>query len=59
MSFIKEGHKIKPIEETMTIMHLENNYGKINTLDEIEILKAASSKHLLNEIGRASCRERV
>ena len=30
--------------------HLENNHRKINTLEEIEILKAASSKHLLNDV---------
>ena len=29
---------------------LENNHRKINTLEEIEILKAASSKHLLNDV---------
>ena len=41
---------MKTIEETMSIIHLENNHRKINTLEEIEILKAASSKHLLNVI---------
>ena len=34
----------------MSIIHLENNYRKINTLEEIEILKAASSKYLLNDV---------
>ena len=38
---------MKTIEETMSIIHLENNHRKINTLEEIKILKAASSKHLL------------
>ena len=47
---LKEGHKMKTIEETTSITHLENNYRKINTLEEIEILKAASSKYLLNEV---------
>ena len=46
--FIKEGHKIKPIEETMTIMHLENNYGNINVLEQMEVLKAASSQNILH-----------
>ena len=30
--------------------HLENNHRKIHTLQQIEILKAASSKHLLNDV---------
>ena len=43
-------HEIKTIEENMSIKNLENNYRKINTLEEIEVLKAASSKYLLNVI---------
>ena len=35
---------MKTIEETITIIHLENNHRKINTL------KAASSKYLLNDV---------
>ena len=31
-------------------VHLENNHRKIITLEEIEILKAASSKYLINNI---------
>ena len=59
---------MKTIEETMSIIHLENNnQRKINTIEEIKILKATSTKYLLNDviagqndqIGRASCRERV
>ena len=34
----------------MSIIHLENNHRKINTLEEIEILKAAFSKYLLNDV---------
>ena len=34
-----EGHEMKTIEETMSIIHLENNHRIINTLEEIEILK--------------------
>ena len=41
---------MKTIEETMSIIHPENNHRKINTLEEIEILKAASSKYLLNDV---------
>ena len=44
------GHEMKTIEETMSIIHLENNHRKIITLEEIEILKAASSKYLLNDV---------
>jgi hypothetical protein len=33
---------MKSIEETMSIMHLENDNRKINRLKEIEILKAVS-----------------
>ena len=41
---------MKTIEETMSIIHLEYNHRKINTLEAIEILKAASFKHLLNDV---------
>ena len=34
----------------MSIIHLENNHRKINTLEEIEILKATSYKYLLNDV---------
>ena len=34
----------------MSIIHLENNHRKINTLEENEILKEASSKYLLNDV---------
>ena len=48
---LNEGHEMKTIEETMSIIHLENNHHrKINTLEENEILKAASSKYLLNDV---------
>ena len=41
---------MKIIEETMSIINLANNPTKINTLEEIEIIKAASSKYLLNDV---------
>ena len=41
---------MKTIEETMSIIQLENNHRKISTLEEIEILKSASSKYLLNNV---------
>ena len=34
----------------MSIIHQENNHRKINTLEEIGILKAASYKNLLNDV---------
>ena len=41
---------MKTIEQTMSIIHPVNDHSKINALEEIEILKAASSKYLLNVI---------
>ena len=41
---------MKKIEYTMPIIHLQNNNRKINTLEEIETLKAASSKYVLNDV---------
>ena len=46
---LNEGHERKTIKETMSIIHLENNHRKINTLEEIEILKVATPKYLLND----------
>ena len=34
----------------MSIIHLENKHRKINTLEGIEILNAASSQYLLNDV---------
>ena len=47
---VNEGHEMKTIEETMSIIHHENNHRKIYTLEDIEIRKAASSKYLLNDV---------
>ena len=41
---------MKTIEETKSIVHLENTHKKINIFEEMEVLKAASSKYLLNEV---------
>ena len=41
---LKEGPEMKTIEETMTIIHLENIHREISTLRGIKILKAAFSK---------------
>ena len=41
---------MKTIEETMSIIHQENNHRKIITLEEIKIPKAASNKYLLNDV---------
>jgi hypothetical protein len=48
--FVKEGHEMRTIEETMSIINLENNHRKINMLEEIKILKAASSRYLVNDV---------
>ena len=34
----------------MTILHKESNLEKINKLEEIEIIKAAASQNILNDI---------
>ena len=42
---------MKTIGETMSMIHVENNYRKINnSLEEIEILKEASYKYPLNNV---------
>ena len=35
---------MKTIKEAMSIIHLENNHRKINTLEEIEILTPPSQE---------------
>ena len=42
-----EGHKL---EEATSITHLENVHRKVNILEDIEILKAAFSRNLLNDV---------
>jgi hypothetical protein len=37
-NYVQVRHEMKTMEETMSIIHLENNHRKINTLEEIEIL---------------------
>ena len=44
------GYIYISIEETMSVIPLENNHRKINSPEDIEILKAASSKYLLNDV---------
>ena len=51
---LKGGQETKTIEATMTIIHHENNHRKINTLEEIEILKAACSM-MLSQDKTAQC----
>ena len=38
------------IEETLSIIHLENDQRKINILEEIEILKTAYSRIVFNDV---------
>ena len=42
------GHEMQPLEETMTILHFENDPRRINTLEELEIVKATTSDCMLN-----------
>ena len=41
---------MKNIDRIMTISHKENNHGKINRLEEKEILKEAASQNILNDV---------
>jgi hypothetical protein len=41
---------MKNIDDIMTILHEESNHEKINKLEEIEIIKAAASFNILNNI---------
>ena len=41
---------MKTIEENISKIHLENYHRKRDTLEEIEILKVASSYYLLNDV---------
>ena len=63
---VKEGYTMKVIEQTISLIYLENNHSKMNILDVIEILNAALSRNLLNDFiyGRVnqyidSCRQLV
>jgi hypothetical protein len=38
------------IEETMRILHFKNDPKRINALEEMEIMKATTSDHMLNII---------
>ena len=42
------GHEMRPMEETMTILHFENDPRRINALKELEIMKATTSNRMLN-----------
>ena len=42
------GHEMRLMEETMKILHFENDSKRINTLEEIEIAKVTTSNHMLN-----------
>ena len=39
---IEKGHEMKNTDEIKIILHKENNHGKINILEEKEIMKADS-----------------
>ena len=42
------GHGMQLMEETMTILNFKNDSKRINALEEIEIMKATTSYHILN-----------
>ena len=45
---LNEGREMRPMEETMRILHFENDLRKINALKELEITKTTSSDRMLN-----------
>ena len=45
---LNAGREIWPMEETMTILHFENDPRRINALEELEIMKATISDRILN-----------
>ena len=45
---LNAGHEMRSMEETMTILHFENDPRKINALEELEIMKATTSDRMLN-----------
>ena len=36
-----------PMEETLTILHFENGHKRIEPFEEMEIMKATTSDHML------------
>ena len=50
LTIIEEGHEMKKIDSIMTIFHKEHNHEKINKLGEKEILKAAASQNIPNDV---------
>ena len=47
---LNTGHEMRPMEETMTILHFEDDPRRINVLEELEIMKATTSDCMLNII---------
>ena len=47
---VEEGHEIKNVDDIMTILHKESNHETINKPEEIDIIKAAASQNVLNDI---------
>ena len=45
---MNEAHKMQQMEETMRILHFENYFKRINTLEEMKIMKVTTSDHMLN-----------
>ena len=49
---LNAGHEMQPMEETMTILHFENDPRRINALKELEIMRATTSDRMLNTLYR-------
>ena len=50
IKMVRKDYEMKTIEEIMYIIRLENNHIKINILEEIQVLKSASSRYLLSDV---------
>ena len=44
---LNAGHEMRPMEDTMTISNFQKNPKRINAFEEIEIMKATTSDHML------------
>jgi hypothetical protein len=45
---LNAGREIWPMEETMTILHFENDPRRINALEELEVFKETTFNRMLN-----------
>ena len=45
---LNAGHKMRLMEEIMTILHFKNDPRRINALEELEIMKTTTSNRMLH-----------